>query len=64
MGAILGEPGGGAPILGILKKMKRTLEIGPSLHRGLMRELGWGLFPRDFRRRLKEGSGNVLLLSV
>jgi len=40
------------------------LEIGPSLHRGLMRELGWGLFPRDFRRRLKEGSGNVLLLSV
>jgi predicted neutral ceramidase superfamily lipid hydrolase len=44
--------------------MKKALEMGPSLHMGPIRELGWGSLPWDFRRLLKEGSGTAVSLSV
>ena len=34
MEALLGEPGGGAHLVGTLKDMKKALEMGNSLHRG------------------------------
>jgi len=44
MGALLGEPGGGAPLLRTLKDMSRkALETGISLHRGPTGEPGRGL---------------------
>jgi len=64
MGALLGEPGGGAPILGTLKYMKKSLEMGISLHRGPIKELGCGSSTRDFERPIKEGCGNGASLTV
>jgi len=59
MGALLGEPGGGSLLLGTLTVTKRkALEMGISPIGASLGNLEGGSFTRDFKRQMKEGSGN------
>jgi len=64
IGALLGEPGGGTPLLVMLKDMKVSLEMGIALHRGPIGKPGGGSLTRDFEREMEEVSGNGASLSV
>jgi hypothetical protein len=62
MGALRGEHGGGAPLLGTLKDMyKKVMVPGISLYGGTWKG---DFFTGDFERQVKEGSGNGASLSV
>ena len=64
MGALLGEPGGRAPLLGALKVMKgRLWGMGIPLYGGSVRQPGVGLSTRDFEIWLK-GTLEVWCLSL
>jgi hypothetical protein len=55
----------GAPLLGTLKGMKRRLWRRASLSIGVpLGNLEGGSFTRDFKRYMKEGSGNGVSLSL
>jgi hypothetical protein len=63
MGALLGEPGGGAPFLGALKVMKGRLWGWASLLMGSVGQPGAGSSTGDFEIWLK-GALGVESLSV
>ena len=65
MGALLGEPEGGAPLLGDPEGYERkVLQMGISLHGGSVGQPGMGSYTRDFEKWMKEGSRNGVSLSM
>ena len=55
VGALLGEPSGGAPLLGTPKDVQgKDLEMGVCFQRGpVLGNIGGRSFPRAFERRVK-----------